>query len=247
LIHASALTNKGLIRPTNEDSFLSLVELGLFSVADGMGGHAAGEIASAIAIETIKSELAPLFEQKDVDKAFLKGAMVAAVKKANQIIIQRGEDEPVHRGMGTTLTTLVLLPDQNVFLFSHIGDSRLYILRDAELHQLSQDHTYVAELTERGYLTREEAIYHPFKHALTKALGINPITEVDFGQGELMPLDSFLLCTDGLTNEVPDSFIEKIMVTHCSETELCTKKLVEHALTLGGRDNITLVVASFRP
>lgn len=247
MISASSLTHKGLVRPSNEDSFISIPEFGLFAVADGMGGHAAGEVASALAIESVKSGLTPLLEKGGVDKSQIKEAMLEVVKKANQLIIKKGEDEPTYRGMGTTLTSLVLLPDQDIFLFAHVGDSRLYILRESELHQLSQDHTYVAELESRGYLTHEETVYHPFKHALTKALGINPIMDVDFGEGKLKPLDYFLLCSDGLTNEVPDDFIEMIMQAHQTEPEVCAKKLLEHALTLGGRDNVTLIAVLFQP
>lgn len=247
MIIASSLTHKGLIRPSNEDSFISIPEVGLFAVADGMGGHAAGEVASAIAIESVKSGLTPLLEKSGADKSQIKKAMLEVIKGANQLIIKKGEEEPSHKGMGTTLTLLILLPDQNVFLFGHVGDSRLYILRESELRQLSQDHTYVAELESKGYLTHEEATYHPFKHALTRALGISTVIDVDFGEGLLKPFDLFLLCTDGLTNEVQDDLIAKIMQAHTAEPDMCVQKLVGLALTAGGRDNITAIVVSFQP
>jgi len=245
LFLASSLTHKGLVRANNEDAFVSMPELGLFAVADGLGGHAAGEIASALATETLESRIAPPLESEDVDVETLKGALVEAVKDANRRIIEKAEQDAKLRGMGTTLTALVLLPKKDIYAIAHVGDSRLYLLRSSKLAQLTLDHTYVQDLVDKDLLTPEEARSHPYRHALTRALGIGSDVEVELASGELKAGDMFLLCTDGLTNEVPDPQIAEIMNVHRAEPELCVQKLVAQALSNGGRDNVTVIAVTF--
>ena len=246
MLVASSLTHKGLIRPNNEDSLLCRSEIGLFAVADGLGGHAAGEVASRIAVEVLEAEIAPLLESEDTDPKALREAMVESVRKANRRIISEAEGNPKLAGMGTTLTALAVLPRDAAFVFAHAGDSRLYLFRESELKQLTRDHTYVQELVDKGMLLPEEAQYHPYKHALTRALGIRDDLEVDSEMAELKDGDAFLLCTDGLTNEVPDDFIAQIMSAHTDDPKLCAQKLVAQALSFGGRDNVTVVAVAFR-
>jgi serine/threonine protein phosphatase PrpC len=185
----AALTDIGLHRSTNEDAFIA--EPPLFAVADGMGGARAGEVASHLALETLVETLAA--------GAVLHDAALAA----NERVYQLSRADRAHAGMGTTLTVVVLRDDR--LEFAHVGDSRLYLWRDATLEQVTDDHSLVGEMLREGHLTREAALSHPQRSILSRALGTEPHVEVDEGALELLAGDAVLLCSDGLYSMVPET------------------------------------------
>lgn len=218
----------GLVRSGNEDAYL--VAPPLFAVADGLGGHQAGEIASSIAIDTLL-ESAP----RNADAK----ALGRAVRQANAGVIQAAESGRGRAGMGTTLTAAML--DGNRIAVAHVGDSRAYLLHYGTLQQLSQDHSMVADLVRQGQLTAEESRYHPNRSVITRALGSDPNMIVDTFEVEAAPGDRLLLATDGLTSMVTDQEIERVLATERSAREV-VDALITKALGGGGHDNITAVV-----
>jgi serine/threonine protein phosphatase PrpC len=231
-------THPGLVRCNNEDVVLCVLpdadERGTLAiVADGMGGHAAGEVASAIATETIRR----LYYERGGSAPEVLAAAFAA---ANEAIYRRSATDPACAGMGTTCTVLALREDA-AFL-AHIGDSRAYLLRDSGLHQISEDHSLVAQLVRDGVLTPEQAAKSPQRHIILRALGIEPIAEAAvWSQGlPLRPGDVFVLCSDGLSDLVDDATIGDV-VARLAPDEACAA-LVEAALAAGGRDNVSVGV-----
>ncbi|MGH2669184.1 MAG: Stp1/IreP family PP2C-type Ser/Thr phosphatase, partial [bacterium] len=193
-----ARTDVGRGRPANEDTFLVDHEDRLYAVADGMGGHRAGEVASATAIDALKA-------------AFADGAPLdEAVGEANAAVFEKASANLDMRGMGTTLTAAALVDDHRVLL-GHVGDSRAYLLRDSGVIQITEDHSLVEQLVREGRLSPEEAVNHPQRAIITRALGIDPEVEVDTYPIDLRPGDRLLLCSDGLTNMVADSAIEGVL------------------------------------
>jgi protein phosphatase len=230
-LRAGGATDTGLVRDHNEDSFLA--DEGLFVVADGVGGHKAGEVASQTAVETIKRE----FREPTTD------GLVDAVKTANRTVWNLAEANPDQRGMGTTLTALALVDEdgEERLAVVNVGDSRAYLLQQGELEQLTEDHSLVEQLVREGQLTPEEAQVHPQRSIITRALGLDP--EVDVDSWELTPYkgDRILLCSDGLTNEVSDDEIASTLRT-VSDPDEAARQLVQAARDHGGSDNITCVV-----
>lgn len=237
-----SVTDRGLIRPNNEDSSLESVETGIFAVADGMGGHAAGEVASRIAVEALREE-ARGGEESDNPADVL----VRAFATANEEIRRRGHSEPDKRGMGTTLTILHLgreSPDRG--LIGHVGDSRAYRLRSGRMEQLTRDHTWVQERVDAGVLTPEQARAHPYSSILTRVLGTDDDIDPDLVAVDAEPGDLFLLCSDGLSGMVPDEDIERILGEHDDLAEIA-RDLVAAAFEGGGFDNVTLVLVRMLP
>lgn len=230
---AAARTHVGRIRPINEDSYLLTDHLAL--VADGMGGHQAGEVASALAVETMK-KLSESVKKREIS---IKSA-VSWVRQANTAIYEKAKENPKCEGMGTTLTALFFM--KNHALLSHVGDSRCYRIRDHEIQQLSSDHSLVAELIRRGDITKEHAKIHPYRNVITRALGTDPTVAVDVQDIDTLPGDLFLLCSDGLSNYIEDE--EFIEICDGKDLEEAADKLLDNALTRGGRDNITLLLIS---
>lgn len=221
-------TDVGRVRPGNEDSLLVVDDLALVAVADGMGGHQAGEVASAMAIESL---------QVGVEQ----GASIAdAITAANTAVVTRAAGDLDLRGMGTTLTAGIL--DGATLVIGHVGDSRLYLLRDGTLTQVTTDHSVVAELIAAGELTEAEALVDPRRAMITRALGIEPTVQVDVLELGLTPGDRLLLCSDGLTTMVRDPAIAEILASE-TDRERAASELVEAANLAGGADNITVVVA----
>ena len=219
-----ARTDVGRVRSGNEDSFM--VEEPLFAVADGMGGHQGGEVASNLALET----LAPVAAGGDLPET---------VRKANREVFRKASEDPNLSGMGTTLTAI--LADGDEFRVAHIGDSRLYLLRDGELQRLTTDHTVVERLVTEGRLTAEEAEMHPQRSILTKALGVDEEIEPDDDRVSVRPGDRLLLCSDGLTGMVGEPDIQSLLASN-TEPQAAADALVEAANQAGGQDNITSVV-----
>jgi PPM family protein phosphatase len=232
-------TDVGRVRPHNEDSFLVDAQRGVFLVADGMGGHAAGEIASAIASEAVGAAL-----RQGVDgglgAADLGVVMRECIQQAHLSIINYSATKPETRGMGTTMTALVIC-DDGAFRVGHIGDSRCYVLRDGELEQVSRDHTWVQRQVDEGRLTAVGARRHHLSHVLSRALGTDSLDEPDVYAGTLLPGDLVLLCSDGLTGMLTDRLLRRILMREAELHELVAD-LIVGANARGGRDNITAVL-----
>lgn len=236
---AVGLTDCGLRRPQNEDSFLCLQEPGVFAVADGMGGHAAGEVASGIAA-AIVGAAAPTLPLTSGGRP-LDRALVQMVRSANAAIRAHSLTEPTTSGMGTTLSVLALLPERGEYRVAHIGDSRVYRLRRDKLRQLTIDHTLVQQMVEDGDLTPEQARRHRLSNIVTRSLGIYEAVDADVVRGRVDPGDLFMLCSDGLNGLVRDEDIQAIL-TQPLALEVIASHLVEAANLRGGYDNITVVL-----
>lgn len=228
-------TDVGRVRDGNQDSYVA--RLPLFAVADGMGGHLGGDVASATAIETISSGL------QGSDGKVEEAALADVVQRANRAIWDRSQSDPSLRGMGTTCTVLLLQEDDAVV--AHVGDSRLYLLREGGFEQLSQDHTLVGQMVREGRLSQEEARHHPQRSVITRALGADPDVRVDAFRLELREGDIVLICSDGLTSMVPDEDIAEVLDT-ATDPQEAADRLVEIANEAGGEDNITVVVLDTR-
>jgi serine/threonine protein phosphatase PrpC len=228
-VTVGAATDIGQVREGNEDSFLVMDPL--FAVADGMGGHRGGEVASTLALETIER----LFSERE-------GSLTEQVEQANRAVFERSQSDREVSGMGTTLTA-VLVQDAEVRL-AHVGDSRAYLLRGDELHLLTEDHTLVHRMVTEGEITEEEAETHPHRSILTRALGVDGAVAVDEGIVELRDGDRLLLCTDGLTGMVRDAEIEAVL-KETPDPQEAVERLVRMANRAGGVDNITAVILDF--
>ena len=233
---AAALSHKGLVRPRNEDAYLLRLDLGVFAVADGLGGHRSGEVASHLALRVLEERLCrgtlqepPLQQLKE------------AVASANEAVYQVSLSQPEHRGMATTLTAAWMIEDR--CYLAHVGDSRAYIFRQGILETLTTDHSYVGDLIQKGDITREEARFHPLRNLLNRALGIEGAVEVDTREIPLTPGDVLLLCTDGLYEVVSEGEMKTILSAHSLDE--AARLLVENALDKGGPDNITVVLVLY--
>ena len=236
---AAGASDVGRVRQGNEDAFLIDAPRGVFLVADGMGGHAAGEVASAVASEAVGRALLA-----GVDAGFgadeLARAMAESFSAAHQAILAYTLEHPSCAGMGTTLTTLVVC-DDGTFRLGHIGDSRAYVLRHGELLQVTRDHTWVQREVDAGRLNPRAAVRHRLAHVLTRALGADSADEPDLFAGTLLPGDLVLLATDGLTGLVPDKLLRRILVRPLPLADLVAE-LIFTANRRGGRDTITAVL-----
>ncbi len=224
----AARSEVGLVRGHNEDSFA--IAPPLFVVADGMGGHEAGEVASAIAVESML-KAAP--KRTDPD------ALDAAVCRANKAVIEAARDGRGKPGMGTTMTAATVIGDELVV--AQVGDSRAYLLHDGVLQRLTRDHSLVAELVQQGRITEEEARYHPQRSVITRALGSDPAMRPDIYSLNVVAGDRLMLCSDGLYSMVDDAKIADIMRTQ-PDPQGCCDILVNEAISNGGLDNVTVVV-----
>ena len=226
-----AATDTGRVRQANEDSYL--VVDGLFAVADGMGGHQAGEVASHLALETLQTE----FTAAGTD------VLVRAVENANHTLVSRSTADPELAGMGTTLVAMALVEasGRDAIGVVNVGDSRLYLLSDGNLAQITEDHSLVATMERQGRLTAAEAAVHPQRNILTRALGIDGTVLVD--SWEILPVigDRYLICSDGLFNEVDENRIAATLRRLADPNEAC-RELIRLANEGGGRDNITCVI-----
>ena len=241
-----AATDIGKVRDHNEDSFLTLggkssppgVDA-LLVVADGMGGHAAGEVASQMTVDGIKRLLA----SEDLESPDLEGNAFGmflgkVLEGVNQEVWEAGQT-PEKQGMGTTCTLAAIRGDQ-LFL-AHIGDSRAYLLRDGELHQVSTDHSWVEEAVAMGTLTREEARVHPNRNVITRAIGLDQQVKVDTSSMPLADGDLILLCSDGLNSMIPDDEIKRALLDN-GPKQVC-QALIDCANNAGGHDNTTVAIA----
>lgn len=232
---AYAATHTGLVRKSNEDAYY-LPKMGerFAIVADGVGGHLAGEVASRMAVSEVARHLR---EAPHPDEEIMQ----SAVRDANSLIYKAGRENVSQSGMGTTLTAL-WFDDKAVYII-HVGDSRAYLLRNQALMQLSRDHSLVEEMMEKGELTPDEARVHPHRHLITRALGVGSKVEADIMRIDYRPGDVWLLCSDGLSNPVRNHEMAEILMKQ-EPWPLKMDSLIELALERGGRDNITAVVVA---
>jgi serine/threonine protein phosphatase PrpC len=235
-ITCAARTDVGLIRTGNEDNYTMVPDRGVFVVADGLGGHAAGEVASEMAVRGISRDLGS-FVGATLDEAV--GRVTTAIRAANAAIFERTLIEHDKRGMGTTATVLIL--HGNRYLVGHVGDSRAYLLRDGVIHQLTKDHSYVQEQVDAGYLTPEQARTHPYSNVITRCVGASGDVVPDIFSGTCRAGDLFLLASDGLTGMVEDEALAGILRTPGSP-EKWVDRMVAEANRRGGLDNITALV-----
>jgi len=241
-IRAFGLTDVGRRRESNEDDFLLEPGRGVYAVADGMGGHAAGEIASRLAIETLQEVLQrndTAAERMSVEDAaeWLRGAVVEANRRICDSIRLHEE----RRGMGTTVVALVHSGEDAVV--GHVGDSRLYLLRGGELVRMTSDHSWVNEQVKLGLMDDDTAQRHPMRNIVTRALGSRPDVLVDLTSLRIQPGDVLLLCSDGLNTMLADEQIHALVLAHRHDPEAACRALVEQANRHGGDDNVTVVVA----
>ena len=236
---AAAHTDVGLRRQNNEDSLFVDSDAGLFIVADGMGGHAAGEVASKIAVQTLAGQLGGLASGASDEN--VRTAMRSAIVEAGRIIYTQSHQVSEQAGMGTTVTALYLTGDGR-YVVGHIGDSRAYLLRDGRLERLTRDHSLVQEQLDQGLLTSERARGHPLNHILTRALGTVKHVSPDVYSGAYAAGDIYLLASDGLTDMLAESEIQEIL-SEAGSLEPGLAALIENANAAGGLDNITAVAA----
>jgi serine/threonine protein phosphatase PrpC len=229
-----AATDPGRVRPGNEDSVLALAKV--FAVADGMGGHAAGEVASAVALQTVAARMG--------ERPTSIASVTDVVRAANEAVYLRSLAEPTTRGMGTTLALVAPTTGSDGtdhLVVANVGDSRVYLCADGELRQLTRDHSYVEEMLAAGQITADEARRHPHRHVVTRVVGIEPSVAVDTWLVTPEPRDRYLICSDGLVDEVPDEDIARI-ITNAPDPQSAADALVVAANEAGGRDNITVIV-----
>lgn len=245
---AAGLTDVGLKREINEDSFSTDTKSGLFVVADGMGGHLAGEVASRVAVDLINKSYKKwldsdvpeedLFEYPDQSLSKVGNYIQSGIRLANKVIHEMAAEHTDYNGMGTTVVVLAVMPD--LIVTANAGDSRIYLVRNGEIERLSKDHSIVAEQVEMGIMTDEEAKQSPLKHVLTRNLGSAIHLEAEVFEIEPSSNDRFILCSDGLTDLVSDDEIQQMVVAENDPEVLC-RNFIDKALTRGAHDNTTVV------
>ncbi len=237
----AAGTDRGLVRDGNEDSYRIIEKSSqnpyVYIIADGMGGHNCGEVASRMAVDYI-SKCVEQDGRRLLSPQGMEREIRRMVEDTNASIFETSLQKPEASGMGTTLTMAVITGERVVV--AHVGDSRLYLIHDEVIEQITEDHTYIWELIKNGSLTREEAEFHPRKHVITRAIGTSPDLEIDMLDLETERGDILLLCTDGLTNMICDDEIYRILKSN--EPEAACEALIEAAKSKGGEDNITVIV-----
>jgi PPM family protein phosphatase len=251
-ISAIGLTDVGLQREHNEDTFRIVQQHGLYLVADGMGGHQAGDVASKMAADIIVSFFDST-QQEDATWPFPvdphltleENRLTAAIKLANRQIFNLSHSEASLHGMGTTIVSITLLQEQNLAYIAHVGDSRAYRIRDGEITQVTRDHSLVNDYLNMMPDMPIEAMEVVPKNVITRALGMQESVVVDIGRKRIQPGDRFLLCTDGLSGMVPEARIKEVLKDVNGENiEARVRDLVQAANDAGGEDNITVIVVS---
>lgn len=245
-IESVGISDQGRVRTRNEDSFLNDDKVRLYIVADGMGGHLGGDVASKMAVELIRdyilnSHVAKNSDSADYDSGLhteVEKIMVSALRTANDRIYEESAKRPEYRGMGTTTTTALVRNKQ--LTVAHVGDSRAYLVRNGVIKQVTEDHSWVNEQVKAGFITSEEARNHRFKNVITRSLGHEKNIQVDIVQLDLKDGDKFLLCSDGLSNLVTDAEIKDAVENLDMKEAL--QELVNLANERGGYDNITAVL-----
>lgn len=240
-VSAFGLSDIGLVRQNNEDYWAAMPELGFYALADGMGGHRAGEIASKLAIdtlcETIESALGEESDELSFEEAH--GVMQLAIEHTNRTVYERGQSNEDFRGMGTTLCCLLF--HRKGLIYAHVGDSRIYRLRKGKLEQMTRDHSLLREMIELGQLSERQADEFVYKNIITRAVGTESEIDPSVHMADLQNHDIYLMCSDGLSDMLTVSEMEKILNKYKTIEEAGTK-LVKTAKENGGYDNVTLVL-----
>ena len=235
----AGLTDVGRVRRSNEDSVYCSAEDGVFVVADGMGGHAAGEVASALASEWIAERLCGACMSMELDQ--VEDRFRTAFVEAGREILRQAAENTAQLGMGTTATVLLLRADGE-YIIGHIGDSRAYLVRDGAIEQVTRDHSWVQEQVDRGMITPEQAKNHPQSNIITRALGTEAYPTPDLYNGDVQAGDVFLLASDGLTDMVSEGRMLTVIEEE-EDPDRCVGRLVREANLAGGTDNISALVA----
>lgn len=250
-VAAFGKTDVGRSRASNEDAFGLFADLHLYIIADGMGGHAAGEVASQMAVDVMQDYIASTQNQTDITLPFdvppgmplPAQRLLVAGKLANQKIYQLSRSESQLAGMGTTMVSLIV--DGQTAYVTHAGDSRAYLIRSGTIKQVTEDHSLVNEYISQGLLSPADASTHPLKHVITRALGSSPKIDMDVKTIPLLPGDLFLLCSDGLSSFATEQEIYSRIADSRTHLEEGCKRLIELALQKGGDDNITVLLAAY--
>jgi protein phosphatase len=250
-IRAAGRTEVGCVRKHNEDDFLVAPDLGLFAVADGLGGHAAGEVASRIVVDKIGDFIAHTAERDRTwpveyasELSYDGNRLKAALLLADQGILDDIQANPERESMGSTVVACLAHGDRVTLV--HVGDSRAYLLNASGIQQVTRDHSWVADQVANGILTPEEARHHPFRNVITQALGNGGDLDVAVQEIQVKELDRILLCSDGLSGMIQDKAIWEI-VDQAPEVEAAAEILIAKAMENGGEDNITVVIIAFDP
>jgi PPM family protein phosphatase len=241
-LEAAAFSHTGTVRATNEDSYGYCLDAGAFVVCDGMGGAAAGEIASRLAVDTLIERMCSA--ERD---AHTHSVLEDAIEAANHLVYVRSEKDTALHGMGTTLVAAVVVGQSAVI--AHVGDSRCYLFRNGELLRQTNDHSLVDEQVRLGQLTQDQADRSPLRNVITRAIGTQKTVAPETSELALEPGDLLLLCSDGLTRELPDDRIVELLKEWTGKNEdadSISRQLVEAANTAGGRDNITAVLINIK-
>ena len=233
-LEVAALSDTGKVRDHNEDAFGHCLEAGIFVVCDGMGGAAAGEVASRIAVDTVIERLCTVNSPED-----RRRALTESIAAANRLVHSRSNSDPALQGMGTTLV-LLAVQDRSA-LIGHVGDSRCYLFRAGQLQRETNDHSLVDEQVRLGRMTLEDAERSPLKNVITRAIGTQPSVEPDVTELSIEIGDTFLLCSDGLIREVPDNRITAILSQPAPLEEQC-RQLIHAANDAGSHDNVTVIL-----
>jgi protein phosphatase len=247
-IKAVGLSDVGRVREHNEDTIGVDADIGLFVLADGMGGYNAGEVASGIAVKTVVSLIKEAVEHQDLDSSDPETGLARpsiilrdAIARANKIIYQTAKTQPQCEGMGTTIVACLFF--DNKVAIAHVGDSRLYRLRGNRFEQMTMDHSLLQELVDRGFYSQAEAQRATNKNYVTRALGVEPTVDVELHEQPVQKGDFFVLCSDGLSDMVEDDDIHLTMSTFSASLETVAKQLIQLSNDNGGRDNVSVVLA----
>jgi PPM family protein phosphatase len=255
-VHVAGSSDIGRIRKRNEDSLALAADLGIAVVADGMGGHPGGDVASRVAADRALALLRQEVESSPEDaswKSQMHSVMDGAVRSAHAMIRERGVADPHLDGMGTTLTAMAAHPTTRAFVVGHVGDSRAYLFRGGVLSQVTRDDTWVQQQIDNDVMDAEQARRSPYAHLLTQCLGLEDEPRPQVFSGEAQDGDAYLLCTDGLVGMLEDSELTEILVKHLAASGSSTEEQVERALEsmlaaaneAGGNDNITAALVCF--
>lgn len=242
----ASATDPGMVRSHNEDSISADSQFGLAVLADGMGGYNAGEVASGIAVAMLSAEMKQALEEREPHTMNGSGEPLAVAlirensAKANAAIFQTSKSQPQYAGMGTTL--VVALFYDNKMTVGHVGDSRLYRMREDKLEQVTRDHSLLQEQIDSGMISKEQARFSQNKNLVTRAVGIDPEVEIEIHTYDVAPGDIYLLCSDGLSDMVPDDDIQSTLTTLQANLPLAAKQLVQLANDNGGRDNVSVIL-----
>jgi protein phosphatase len=247
-IEVAGETNVGMKRTHNEDNFSILEESGLYIVADGMGGHASGEVAAKMAVDSLKEFFAATANdpertwpyKMDRSKGYEENRLITGIKLANLRIYESAQRDPRQRGMGTTIVTMFAVED-GVYI-AHVGDSRIYRLREGKIEQLTEDHSLLNDYIKMKRLTPEEIANFPHKNVIVRALGMKDTVKVDTRFEQPRAGDVYLLCSDGLSGPVTDDELLQIS-TQSEDLKGSATKMIERANANGGPDNITVILA----